>query len=188
MKAIVFVLSAVIALTVKSFMHDTTFAACVSILLSYHIFLAYLVLAAERQSSLSLPILPTLLTHAACLALVVCIAVGRKYIPFFGIARFFVPALATFEAAWLFSGGRMRDPVPFDGPSPSTPPARAPILEDNTEDYAEFLKQIRQGNRPYQMAGRSIHEEYNLWITARAKKQASEPPPSASSTRLFTEP
>ncbi len=68
-----------------------------SILVSYHLFLGWLVATAEHKTGVSLPIASTILTHLACLALILTLGMGRHVVPFFGIFRYGIAALAIFE-------------------------------------------------------------------------------------------
>jgi hypothetical protein len=84
-------------------------AAYLSVLISYHLYLGFLVMVQEKETGFALPIAHTVVSHLACLAVVVGIAFGRHYIPFFGIVRLFIPALAPFEVNWLFSGSKKKN-------------------------------------------------------------------------------
>ncbi len=77
----------------------------VSMLLSYHLFLAWLVINAEHEVGFSLPIVSSVLTHLCCMALVVSLPSLRHAIPFFSFLRIGVTYLATFECGWLFRAG-----------------------------------------------------------------------------------
>jgi hypothetical protein len=88
--------------------------AYIYILVSYHVFLAWVVLLSEENTGLAMPIGTTILTHAACVFLIVAITLGRRYVPFFGFVRFGIAAIAGFEHNWLFTVSR--GPVVDDGP------------------------------------------------------------------------
>jgi hypothetical protein len=106
MKRIAFLVCSGIGYLIGHYFGDGAFAAYSSILISYHLYLAFLVVSAEKETGLSLPVGQTIVTHAACLAVVVGLAIGRHSIPFFGIIRLFIPAIAPFEVTWLFSGSK----------------------------------------------------------------------------------
>jgi hypothetical protein len=106
MKRIAFLVCSGIGYLIGHYFGDGAFAAYASILISYHLYLAFLVVSAEKETGLSLPVGQTIITHAACLAVVVGLAIGRHSIPFFGIIRLFIPAIAPFEVTWLFSGSK----------------------------------------------------------------------------------
>lgn len=106
MKRIAFLLCSGFGYLIGHYFGDGAFAAYAAILISYHLYLAFLVVSAEKETGLSLPIGQTIVTHAACLVVVVGLAVGRHAIPFFGIIRLFVPAIAPFEVNWLFGGNK----------------------------------------------------------------------------------
>ena len=90
------------------YMGSGALSAYLSILVSYHLYLGFLAMIAEKETGFSLPIGQTIVMHAACLAVVIGIAMGRNSIPFFGIIRLFIPGIAPFEVNWLFSGGKKK--------------------------------------------------------------------------------
>jgi hypothetical protein len=75
---------------------------CISILLSYHLFLAWLLLTSECKVAISLSAVESLGTHLACLAIVLSLGMGRLFIPFFDVVCCFFAGLAFFERDWLF--------------------------------------------------------------------------------------
>src|ERR1700738_5161081 len=112
-------------------------AVYTSILVSYHLFLAWLVIATEHKTGVSLPIASTIVTHLACLAIVIPLGMGRHYIPFFGIFRYAIASLAIFERGWLFSGKSQetkREEVPLT----------AAIITSTADDYQEWQRYLAQ--------------------------------------------
>jgi hypothetical protein len=57
-------------------------AIYMSILVSYHLFLAWLVLTADHDAGISMPIVSTITTHLACMVVVVGLGMGRHFVPF----------------------------------------------------------------------------------------------------------
>ncbi|HEY6844595.1 MAG TPA: hypothetical protein VI320_00120 [Terracidiphilus sp.] len=108
MKQAGFLICSGIGYLIGHYMGNGALAAYLSILVSYHLYLGFLVIMAEKETGFSVPIVQTVVTHAACLAVVVGIAMGRHTIPFFAVIRLLVPAIAPFEVTWLFSGGRKK--------------------------------------------------------------------------------
>lgn len=137
-------------------------------LISYHLFLAYLVITADHEKGLSLPIHSALLTHAACMVIPVGMAIGRSHIAVFGLLQYVVPALAPFEADWLFSGGKKKQADAEEAPQP-----QVPLPDGTADDYDEFLKYLSQKNRAFARTGRSVREEHVLWMADRVKKEAA---------------
>jgi hypothetical protein len=191
MKYFVCLVCSMIGYLIGHFFGQGAIAVYSSIMISYHLYLIFLVVTSEKRAALSLSIVHTILTHVACVGLVVLMAVGRHYIPFFGIIRYFIPAVAPFEVEWLFSGGkkntvpmRAADIVPEAAPSPAelvaatpAPAARASAPASAFEtvsatEYEEFLNDLRQGRRPFRKPGISVKQEFELWAGARAKAQA----------------
>jgi len=79
-----------------------TLAIIVSILVSYHLFLAWLLISADHKVGVALSIWSAILTHACCMAVVVSLPFARHAIPFFSLLRIGASFLAKFERDWLF--------------------------------------------------------------------------------------
>jgi hypothetical protein len=97
-----------LGLALSHLLPDTALATYAYILISYHLVLAFKVFTADKEAGMSLPLGQTILTHLACVGLLIGMAMGRHTIPFFGLIRFAVPGLAPFEASWLFSGEKVK--------------------------------------------------------------------------------
>jgi hypothetical protein len=133
-----------------------------SILISYHLFLVLLVIMRERETGLSLPIGMTIVTHAAFLAVLLGLGIGRHYVPFFAVIRYLTPSLAPFEVEWLFGGDRKKR---------STGHQPEPHFAGTAEDYEEFLQYLGQKHRRFSKPGRSVPEEQVFWMADRVKRQ-----------------
>jgi hypothetical protein len=167
---------------------DTALATFTYILVSYHLVLAFKILTADKKAGMSLPLGQTILTHLACVGLLIGLAVGRHTIPFFGLIRYFIPGLAPFEASWLFNGEKKKveasSEVTAVTPSSSGAVAAAPVAASlystsTGDDYEEFRLHLCSGKRPFRKPGISIREEYELWLAARAKSRAAAQPRGA---------
>jgi hypothetical protein len=131
---------------------------------------------AEHETGFSLPIGSTIVTHLACLALVVCFALGRGHIPFFGWIRLFVPALAPFEVNWLFKGRIKNAPKKVPVSKEKAEAVAAAIAATATvDDYQEWLKYLAQPSRPPRKPGMSVQDEYKQWLLARARAKVAPP-------------
>jgi hypothetical protein len=178
----------------KHLLPDTALATYTYILVSYHLVLAFKVFTADKKAGLSLPIGQTILTHFACVGVLVGLAVGRHQIPFFGVIRYFIPGLAPFEAEWLFSGEKKKieriSATDDEAIQATTMHAEAGdfaavaaaqaapslYMTSTGDEYNEFLEIMRQGKRPFRKPGVSIKDEFELWLAARAKaRQAAVP-------------
>jgi len=149
-----------------------TWAVLTSVLVSYHLFLAWLVITAENRARVSLPLLSTIATHLACLVLIVPLGLAHRFIPFFGIFRYGIVGLAIFERGWLFT----EDIVPYR----SEEPPAAPIVTDSAEDYQEWLNYLAKQNPASRKPGSSLKEEYGRWLLARSQSRPAEVPSSDS--------
>jgi hypothetical protein len=169
-------------------------ASYVSILVSYHLFLAFLLITAEHEPGFSFPpILSIVVTHAACLALLIGLAMGRRYVPILGLVRIFVPGLAPFECEWLFSAGKKKKPASenenishADAKADGSPAAGTPATAASSpavsaepaytfEDHDDWLRYLGQTHRPFRKPGLSVGDEFKLWHEARAQRRATAP-------------
>jgi hypothetical protein len=159
---------------VGHFLFAGAWAAFVSILVSYHLFLAWLVVTAEHKTGFSLPIISTNFTHMACLVLVVGIPIERHHIPFFWLIRYCIPALAPFECTWLFSGNKRKETIPVAAP-PSAADTKAAaaraIARATADDHEAWIHYLSHRDPKSRKPGMSVKEEYEQWMLARAKNQ-----------------
>jgi hypothetical protein len=160
-----FVVAGLLGFLSATLVPDGTWAALTSILVSYHLFLAWLVITAENRAGVSLPIFSTIATHLACLVLIVPPAFAGHFIPFFGILRYGIAGLAIFERGWLFT----EDNVQYKKP-PATP-----IITDTAEDYQEWLNYLAKQSPASRKPGSSLKEEYGRWLLARAQNRSAAP-------------
>ena len=160
-----FVVASLLGYLLASLMPAGTWAVLTSILVSYHLFLAWLVITAENRAGVSLPILSTIATHLACLVLIIPLALASRFIPFFGIFRYGIVGLAIFERGWLFT----EDNVQYKKP-PATP-----IITDTAEDYQEWLNYLAKQSPASRKPGSSLKEEYGRWLLARAQNRPTVP-------------
>jgi hypothetical protein len=140
----------------------------VSILVSYHLFLLWLVLTAEQEGGVSLPIASTIVTHLACLALILPLGLGRHVIPFFGFLRFGIAGLAIFERGWLFSGNNNK-------PKEEEVPSVTQIVSASGDDYQDWLRYLAQQKSGSRKVGTSLKTEYEEWLLARARNRGVGP-------------
>jgi hypothetical protein len=127
---------------------SASWAVLTSILVSYHLFLAWLVITAENKAGVSLPIFSTIATHLACLVLIVPLGLARHFIPFFGLLRYGIAGLAIFERGWLFT----EDNVQYR----SEEPPATPIIADTAEDYKEWLDYLAKQSPASRKLGSSL--------------------------------
>ncbi|MGA9668831.1 MAG: hypothetical protein WBQ94_06460 [Terracidiphilus sp.] len=168
-------------------------AVTASILVSFHLFLAWLVVTADHETGFSLPIVSTIVTHVACLvivcfcsALISALSGAGHFIPFYLVfalrpVRYIlglcIPGMAIFERYWLFSGGGKKKEVKI------TPEAKAAAVETaavadaaTASDYEEWLGFVAQQKRPFPKPGSSLKVEYEKWLVARARSRAAAAP------------
>jgi len=148
----------------------STFAG---VAVAYHLFLAWLLFVAEEEMHLSMGVFSSLLTHAACMA-VVCgsafAAVSAAQqgpavnIPGLGLLRFGAVFLAIFERNWLF-GAKTRF---FETEGPAKPASNVFLTG---EDYEEFLQHLAARDSLTLRPGTSVTAEYQRWRNARARGQ-----------------
>jgi hypothetical protein len=167
-----FVVASLLGYLSASLVPAGTWAVLTSILVSYHLFLAWLVITAENRANVSLPIFSTIATHLACLVLIVPLGLASRFIPFFGIFRYGIVGLAIFERGWLFT----ENTVQYKEEPPATP-----IVTDSAEDYQEWLNYLAKQNPASRKPGSSLKEEYGRWLLARAQNRPAVPSPAVPS-------
>jgi len=124
-----FVVCNLLGFLLASMLPHGTLAIVVSILISYHLFLTWLLISADRTVGVSLPIFSTIFTHACCMAVVVALPFARHAIPLFSLIRFGASYLAKFERDWLFRA-ETKQPKPKVETIPleTNQPASTPIV------------------------------------------------------------
>lgn len=166
MKIFAYLLSALIGYAIGHYLLHGAAAAFASILISYHLYLAILVLMAKQEKGLSLPVGQTIVTHLAFLVVVIGLPFMRAQIPFFSLIALLIPGLAPFETTWLFSGQgqpdrKVEELKPVDTASATS------------QDHQEFVAYLRNSHRPFRKPGGTVDDEFRAWLTDRAKKRAA---------------
>jgi hypothetical protein len=159
-----FVLANLLGFLAGTLVPDGPWAVYTSILVAYHLFLAWLILLDEHKTGVSLPIGSTIVTHAACMVVVLPLGMGRHYIPFFGLFRYAIAGLALFERKWLFLEESSQ-------PKPQAVPGTVPIPVDTAEDYQEWLNHLAQQKPGSRKLGSSLKAEYEQWLIARVNSR-----------------
>jgi hypothetical protein len=178
-----FVVCSLIGFVIGYFLLTGAAAAYTSVLVSYHLYLLLLILLSDQKRTVALPVGQTFMTHLAFLGVLVGMPFLRDHIPFFGIIRLLVPALAPFEVKWLFSTDKVPEKpsteavrtVPAD---PKKKKGETYSIDDlinaaSAQDHEMFLAYMRQPNRTFSRPGRGIREEYGYWLVDLAKKRAA---------------
>ena len=178
-----------------------------SILISYHLFLAWLVFGkttnledGNKRAGVSLPILHTILTHAACLVVVIGpVAIAINRMPSLVAPNTIAGDPTDPEAAIREMNKTRRELRLFEGlccsiagfavferkwlfsseatkkprPEPVAPPVPAVrATTDDAADWHAYLTANRQSFSP----GASIKAEYEKWLVARRGNQPPAPP------------
>jgi hypothetical protein len=127
-------------------------------------------------------------THAAFLAVLVGLAIGRRYVPLLGLVRIFVPALAPFECDWLFRPVAPRRAVSPENepaeaksstavagtsetPAKSVAPAAAKV-EYSADEHTAWMSYLKEPRRAFRKPGLSVGDEFKLWQADRAQGNA----------------
>lgn len=165
MKIAAYIISSLIGYGFGHYLLDGAAAAYASVLISYHLFLIFLVASAEHEHGISLPIFQTIVTHGAILALLVSLAYAREHIPLFSLISFLIPGLAPFEMKRLFGVKEQVTPAHEEE-------SLHPMANANAEDHEEFLIYLRQEHRSFRKPGMTVDDEFKCWLADRMKKRA----------------
>ena len=173
LKIIAYALGSGLGFLLAAYLPENPATPYIPLLLSYHIFLLFLVVKAvllsEQKVGLSMPLPIVFVSHCACVAALVGIVVCRHDVPAFGMLQYAIPALAPFEIKWLFEGAK--------APHKSEPePESRRLPESSNDEYNEFLNCMKCGERKFQAAGRTVQEEYAAWLKDRRKRLATSSP------------
>ena len=162
------------------FLPDVSLFGLVSGMVSYHLFLAWLVFEQDREGVLTLPILQTIVAH---LAFIVVVYALHRAIGFINSTHILylipgkngvtyalgllIPGVALFERGWLFSGkGRKVN-------QPTIVAADSAVFTTTTDDYIEWQRLLTSGKRPPAKRGMTLKDEYEQWAAARAQARAA---------------
>jgi hypothetical protein len=162
-----------------------------TILISYHLFLAWLILFSSgehKEAGVSLALGHTILTHAACLIIILApIVIAREtmlhvatpqndpladmqstdhMIRLFQALCCSIAGLAMFERGWLFSS---EAPVERAKPVEVVAPVVLAATADDFEAWRQHLAQQKPRDRP---AGASLKTEYEQWLLVRQRSRA----------------
>lgn len=169
-----------------------TLAITASIFVSFHLFLAWLVITAERETGFSLPIVSTIFTHIACVvvvylcsALIDAVSGSARFLPIYFlfalrpiryVLALCIPGLALFERYWLFSGGGKKKEVKITPEAAALAVETAAVADAATaDDYDEWLKFVAQQKPPFPKPGSSLKAEYQRWLLAKSRSRAALP-------------
>ncbi|MGA2650283.1 MAG: hypothetical protein ABSF28_07160 [Terracidiphilus sp.] len=169
-----------------------TLAITASIFVSFHLFLAWLVVTADHETGFSLPVVSTIVTHLSCLvivylcsALIAAISASALFLPIYlllplrpirYILALCIPGLAIFERYWLFSGGVKKKEVPLTPEAQVLAAETAAVADAATaNDYDDWLQFVARQKPPFPKPGSSLKVEYERWLLARAKTRAAAP-------------
>jgi hypothetical protein len=168
----------------------------ITTLIAYHLFLAWLLFLsgtsfsyegdARKEAALALPLGQTLLTHAACLAIILgAVATAAHKLAQMNAVpvEAFAPrpegyiiyqaakaicgamaGLAIFERRWLFSAEPTMQPASRVEALPS--PVLQASTADDMRDWQQHLAQMKPGSRPM---GSSLKTEYEKWLLQRQR-------------------
>jgi len=150
-----------------------------SMLVSYHLYLGWLVISAEHEAGFSLPILSTIFTHLCCLGVVSSLPSLRHVIPYFTFLRFGVAYLASYECQWLLRSSGTRNVSENAEPSvvqdsvKKIDPAPAPVMQVVTvsgeDDHEAWLRHLAKRTPATMRRGLSVKEEHDEFMRARAQ-------------------
>jgi hypothetical protein len=165
------VVCAVMGIFLASFLPDGPWTVYVPMLVSYHLFLGWMVATAEHEATVTMPLWETIVTHVCCVIVVVCFGKASQYlhyIPFFAslrsVLRCSVAAMAIFERDWLFKGPSVKEVV--------VAPTSTTVMAATVDDFRDWQSYIAQQKPPFPGPGTTLKAEYERWLLARGKSQA----------------
>jgi hypothetical protein len=166
-----FLICGVLGYAVAGLLPAGPWSVFVSMLVFYHLFIAWLLINASRKAHLALPMTMAVVTHLACLVVVVLYGMGASVIPYFWLLRYVIVVLALFERNWLFGGGA-KEIAAVPVVAPASADAADAIAEATADDQEAWLQYLAQPNRPPRKPGTTVQNEYEQWLRARIKKRS----------------
>jgi hypothetical protein len=173
---------------------SATLAITASIFVSFHLFLAWLVITADHETGISLPIVSSIITHLSflvvvygCSALILALPAVIHLLPIYlwfffpsgavtNILALCIPGLAIFERYWLFSGGVKKKEAPLTPEAEALAAETAAVADAATaSDYGAWLQYVAQQKPPFPKPGSSLKGEYERWLLAQARSRAATP-------------
>ncbi|MGA3071456.1 MAG: hypothetical protein ABSD43_14705 [Terracidiphilus sp.] len=155
------------------------------IFVSYHLFLAWLLMTSDRKVGLSSHIVSTAFTHLACFVLAcLCILLAISIHGSLALWLFIrpiryclfvcIPGLAVFERGWLFSGRGMKrqEETPVTVVDPAIAAVHAAATGD---DYEAWQRHLASRNPLSRKPGTTLKDEYEQFMVARVKARAAAP-------------
>ena len=148
-------------------------AALAFVLISFHLFLASLIVISSIKEGELPSVTRMLLVHPVAVALMFGLGYSLQSVPFFGDFNFLLCLVAVFEVDWLFafSGETKKKKTPVRETAQASP---LQLVEPTIEDHEAFREYMMQSRRPFRKPGISINEEFNLWLAERQAKKAEE--------------
>ena len=166
-----FVLAGLAGYATGTLVSDVEWSIYASILVSYHLFLTWLILSHSEKTGLAMPLWATVLTHSGCMVLVVTPAtvIGRTGIVHL-LFRYGIVGLALFERNWLFSKEQ-----PMKRPEDESPAVSAePRLRSTAEDELAWLEYLKTRRPGMTKPGVTIRQEHEAWLLARHQQRLNE--------------
>lgn len=172
---LVFFAACFIGMLAQAYLPDGPLWTGVGALISYHLFLAWLLISSDQGVPLGRDTIATITTHLACSAVVYSVAWSAQAIGNYGIIAsvpgvrflgYIITLLAIHEQRWLLTGQRRIA-------QSQQPEAPSPDLTLTGEDYEEFLSYLAARDPLSLRPGTSVTSEYTQWRLARARSRAS---------------
>ena len=144
---------------------------CASMLVSYHLFLGWLLLTASNKVETMRPLSYSLAIHLSCLVVILFIGMGRLLVAHFDVICCGVAVFAFFERDWLFQ------PV-------GTPPMddENDTVASSAEEYQEWLQHLAKQGADARDSNGSRKEEFEWWLQARRASHTANSADSGSQT------
>ncbi len=133
----------------------------VSILVSYHLFLAWLLLTAKKPVETMRPLVYSAAIHICCLVVILAAGAGRLFVPHFDLLCCAVAVFAFFERDWLFQ------------PTADGVPDAEDTVASSAEEYQEWLRHLaKEGSRASEST-ESRKDEFEKWLRIRRSRGAT---------------
>lgn len=136
------------------------------LMVSFHIFLAWLVLNAYHEEGFSQPIPMAILIHVGFLAIMIAFGYIYQDASVLKIVRFSVASLAIYERKLLFRRKTQAAEEPV-----ANAPVSDVILSATAEDHEAWLRHLAHRGSSSRKPGATLKDEYEQFIAQRIKNR-----------------
>lgn len=194
----VYLICVLLGLIVYLMLRPASWASFAGLMVTYHLFLLYILIGSDKESSPSYNIPITIAGHLLCVALLVA---GKVILPYayrevvhslppvealmfslwawkvIAVLQYLITyGLATYERDSLFAGEKRKyakktAPISVYSVTPPTPSNGVQLVTATGEDHRDWLLDRERRKAVFYAPGTSAQHDFEQWLRARGKTQ-----------------